>query len=85
MDPKVLESITKHVYSRFPEVAGIKPTVRKQPKPNSQKRPFAGTDKQNYLLTFKGTASGPGGQNIQRLVRVVASPSGKIVKITTSK
>lgn len=85
MDPKALDSITKHVHSRFPEVAGVKPTVRKQPKPDSSKRPFSGKDKQNYLLTFKGTARGPGGQNIQRLVRVIASPSGKIVKITTSK
>jgi len=85
MDPKAVESITQHIHSRFPEVAGVKPTVRKQPKPDSKKRPFGGADKQNYLLTFKGKARGPGGQNIQRLVRVVASPSGKIVKITTSK
>ena len=84
MDPKALENITKQIHSRFPEVAGKKPTVRKQPQPNSKKR-RGSPDNQNYLLTFKGKAKGPGGQDIQRLVRVVASPSGKIIKITTSK
>jgi hypothetical protein len=85
MDPKAVESITKNIYNRFPEVVGVKPTVRKQPLPDSKKRHCGGADQQNYLLTFKGKARGPGGQNIQRLVRVVASSSGKIVKITTSK
>ena len=85
MDPKTIESITKDIHRRFPEVAGIKPKVRKQPRPKSGQQKLSKPDKQNYLLSFKANAKGPGGQVIPRWVRVVATPRGKIIKITTSK
>lgn len=83
MEPKKIESITNDIHRRFPEVAGIKPKVRKQLVAKSE-GPIP-PDKQNYLLTFNTNAKGPNGQVIPRWVRVVATPKGKIVKITTSK
>jgi hypothetical protein len=85
MEPKKIESITSDIHRRFPEVAGIKPKVRKQPIPKSQGSKSVPSDEQNYLLTFKTTVQGPGGQPIPRMVRVVASPKGKIIKVTTSR
>jgi hypothetical protein len=83
MEPKKIESITTDIHRRFPEVAGIKPKVRKQLVAKSEE-PIP-PDKQNYLLTFNTNVKGPNGQVIPRWVRVVATPKGKIVKITTSK
>jgi hypothetical protein len=83
MEPKKIESIKTDIYRRFPEVAGIKPKVRKQPVSNSN-NPIP-PDQRNYLLTFNTKVKGPNGQVIPRWVRVVATPKGKIVKITTSK
>lgn len=85
MDPEVIESITHQVHRRFPEFAGTKAKVRKQPLPKSGGRRLIGAQKQNYLLTFKKDVRGPGGLTITRWVRVVANPKGKIIKITTSK
>jgi hypothetical protein len=85
MEPKTIESISNQVYRRFPEFTGVKPNVRKQPKPKSEGLSKISPDSENYLLTYKKDAKGPGGQIIPRCVRVVATPKGKIVKITTSK
>ena len=38
-----------------------------------------------FLLTFKANGQGPGGQTIQRIVRVVADAQGKVLKISTSR
>jgi hypothetical protein len=85
MEPKKIESITNDIHRRFPEVEGIKPKVRRQPIPKSQGQKPIPPDKRNYLLTFKTNVTGPKGQVIPRWVRVVATPKGKVVKITTSK
>lgn len=84
METKTLEALTKNIHRRFPEVAGVKPKVRKQPLPKSSPAAKEGTER-NYLLTFNASVQGPGGQKIPRWVRVVATPGGKIVKISTSK
>jgi hypothetical protein len=83
MDTKVLEKISKNIHKRFPEVSGVKPKVKKQPIPGSEKSNRK--DNQNYLLTFNKNVKGIRGQNIPRWVRVVVTPKGKILKITTSK
>ncbi len=85
MDPKVIEALTQQVHRRFPEFAGVKAKVRKQPLPKGGGRKPVRPEKRNYLLTFKKDVRGPGGLTITRWVRVVASPKGKIIKITTSK
>jgi hypothetical protein len=84
MDPELVKIITKNIHRRFPNFNRVKPKVRKQPLPKEQREKIH-PDKRNYLLTFKKNAVGPNGQVIPRWVRVVATPRGKIVKITTSK
>jgi len=84
MDPELVLTLTKDIHRRFPVVAEIKPKVRKQPVPKGHSDNIP-PEKRNYLLTFKKEAEGPGGQIIPRWVRVVVSPQGKIIKITTSK
>ena len=85
METKTLETLTKNIQRRFPEVAGVKPKVRKQPLPKSSPAGKGKEAEDNYLLTFNTVVQGPGGQKIPRWVRVVATPQGKIVKISTSK
>jgi hypothetical protein len=83
MDPETVEKIARKIYRQFPEVAGIKPKVRKQPLPKGQRRPsFLPV---TYLITFGSTAKTANGRNIPRWVRVVATINGRIIKITTSR
>jgi len=85
MDSKAINSVSKTIYRRFPEVAGVKPKVRKQEIPGGQRGKSSDKDNHNFLLTYKKNVKGPNGQTIPRMVRVVATPSGKIKKTTTSK
>jgi hypothetical protein len=81
MDGKVLESICKQIYRRFPEVSGSKPRVQTQP------LPARGTAKSasNYLLIFRGSGAAEDGRSISRTVRVVTDERGRILKVTTSR
>jgi hypothetical protein len=85
VEPEIVEKIKKNIHRRFPEVHGVKPKVRKQPIPKSAQGKVIQKNKRNYLLTFKKEIRGPLGKKIPRWVRVVATPKGKIIKITTSK
>ena len=69
---QTLASICEQVYRRFPEVAGIQPRIQDQ----------AGD---HLLLIFHATAKTADGRSIPRTVRIVVSPAGKIVKMTTSR
>ena len=75
-----IDSIASQVYRQFPEVRDARPVVQNQP---GAKAPGANANR--YLLTFKGRGQGPGGQTINRIVRVVADARGKVVKISTSR
>lgn len=79
MDAKFVRAISNQVYRRFPEVKDNKPKVRLQS--TSNKDPQAST----YLLTFSGRAVAANGKTIPRVVRVVATAKGKILKMTTSR
>jgi hypothetical protein len=86
LDAKTLSAIVKQVQHQFPEVAGTKPNVRVQNPP--QAKNSSATREQSpslYLITFHGTATSPEGKSIPRLVRVVVTADGKILKITTSR
>jgi hypothetical protein len=76
MDSKTIEKICGQIYRRFPEVSGAKPKVQTQ-----------GTDRNasNYLMVFKGSGTAADGKRIDRTVRVVATETGKIIKVTTSR
>ena len=75
-----IDSIASQIYRQFPEVREARPSVQNQPGPKGP----TGADNR-YLLTFKGRGQGPGGQTINRIVRVVADARGKVVKISTSR
>lgn len=72
MDRETLEKICEKIYKKFPEVSGKKPTVRPQ------------TEDQ-ILLIFNGQAATADGHLMPRTIRVVVSPTGKIIKTTTSR
>jgi hypothetical protein len=77
MDQSIVTKLSRKVARDFPEMKGVRPTVRRQ-----------STSKdgcQRYTLTYKGKAVLPGGHKINRIVRVVADERGQIIKISTSK
>jgi hypothetical protein len=80
MDDKHLDSICKQIYKRFPEVSGSRPKV------HAQKLTSGGSDTQSqYLLIFQGSRTTADGKSINRIIRVVASEQGRILKVTTSR
>ena len=81
MHPEIVEDISAKIYRKFPDFAGVKPKVRKQPVPKNGPKPKEPT----YLITFNKNAKGPAGKTIPRWVRVAATPRGKIIKTTTSR
>jgi hypothetical protein len=61
-----------HVYRKFRDLKGAKPTVRP-----------AGPNK---VFTFKRSVStGQGGPSLNQIVRVTVNPAGKIVKVVASR
>jgi hypothetical protein len=76
MDSNIKKRIARKVSRSFPEMDGVKPSVREQGGKNGHAQ---------YLLIFKGKASLPGGKTMNRIVRVVADASGKIIRMSTSR
>ncbi len=74
MDRQLVERITRKVGRQFPEMNAKQPTVHRQ----------SGSDS-NYELIYKGKAALPGGRTINRVVRVIASEKGKVIRMSTSK
>ncbi len=72
MEDKYLQQVCNSVYRQFPELKGARPSVSTLP-----------GDK--YQLVFHGKADAPDGKKIARTVRVAASETGKILKLTTSR
>jgi hypothetical protein len=72
MNQQILTNVCEQVYRRFPQVSGSRPTV--QDRPGSQ-----------VLLIFRGSSRTADGRSIAHTIRVVASDTGKIVKITSSR
>lgn len=84
MDAKTLAHVVAQIHKRFPEFDDVKPRLRKQPPSPGQ----TGSNESLYLLTFQksgqaDTASGP--KVITRLLRVVVSEQGAILKVSTSR
>lgn len=75
MKSKAKEKVNREVGRSFPELKGVKPSVR------SQRR----GDQEQYLLVYKGSAELPTGKTIKRVVRVVADEKGKIIRMSTSR
>jgi hypothetical protein len=79
MDDRQLKTISSQVSRKFPEVAGVKPRVKRQSSQKSKSSPAT------YLLTYRGKAKTADGKSITRIVRVTASDTGKIIKMSTSR
>lgn len=69
-----LDSVSKQVYQKFPELKGVSPDV--------QSRNAAGAKSiaQNYLLIFKGTQA-----THKSIVRVTTDAQGKVIKMSASR
>ena len=76
-----IDSISSQIYRQFPEIRDARPNVQNQPGAKSAASGGPG----RYVLTFKGSGHGPGGQTINRIVRVVADDRGKVLKVSTSR
>ena len=79
MDDKQLNAITSQVSRKFPEVANAKPQVKRQSGQNAKSSPAT------YQITYRGKSKTADGKSITRIVRVTATDSGKILKMTTSR
>ncbi|HFC09360.1 MAG TPA: hypothetical protein ENJ54_05855 [Chloroflexi bacterium] len=72
LSPETLQAVTRKVARKFPEVRGIKPTVRRE-------------GEALVRLIYRTEAETADGHKIIRRVRVVVTPEGKILKMTTSR
>lgn len=77
MKKSVVDLVSREVARSFPEMAGVRPTVRRQEAGRSAHP--------QYLLVYKGKAELPGGRWLHRIVRVVVDERGRIVRMSTSK
>ena len=74
MKKEAVEKITRSVVRQFPEMDGVHPAV------NSDE---GGEDQ--YLMTYKGELDLPDGNTMKRIVRVVASEKGDVIRMSTSR
>lgn len=79
MNSKILKSISIQVYKYFPELEGASPKVQPQTLSKSLAEP------RNFLIVYRRTIKTDQGKSLQRIVRVVATSQGKILKMTTSR
>ncbi len=80
-----VKAIAKTIYKKFPELSGADPTITRQAVPQAKSIGPQQPTTERYLLTFSTKTSLPNGQYINRIVRVVAGPHGKVIKISTSR
>ena len=81
MDQEIIKIINKEVYRRFPEIKGKKPKI--QVLKLSEKKTII--KPKTYLLVYSGQVNTDTNKLLPRLVRVMATEQGEILKITTSK
>jgi hypothetical protein len=79
--PKHAAKAKRVVREKFPEMAGVEPTVSVQ---RAQRKGAKGAGTL-YVLTFKTAVPLEDGPSLPRVVRVTMDPSGEIVKITSSR
>jgi len=76
MQPDAVQKISREVARSYLEMSGVRPSVKRQAGPG---------DSQQYLLTYRVTASLPGERSMNLIVRVVADEHGRILKMSTSR
>lgn len=81
-----IKTISATVHRRFPELKNVAPNVRAQAVPkNVRTEKDCASGPIRFLLTFRGTATLPGGKSMQRVVRVIANDKGQVLKMALSK
>ncbi len=78
MDEKIRNALHKKISQRFPEIQEQKPQITLQPT-------VEGQSEKQYLLLYKTSIQLPQGKTLPRVIRVIATAQGKIVKTTTSR
>ena len=74
MKKEAVEKITRTVVRQFPEMDGVRPAVKSEESGNDR-----------YLMTYKGAFDLPDGNTMKRIVRVVASDQGEVIRMSTSR
>lgn len=72
MQEQAKTKVNQSVYRQFPELAGKQPSITSRPDGD-------------YLLSYRGSVTLDNGRKLERVVRVVASETGRIKKLTTSR
>ncbi len=72
MERELVTAICRQVYRRFPEMEGRSPKVKMQ-------------GESQVLLIFSTKVTSASGRTLEKTVRVVASDSGKILKMSESR
>ena len=88
MKDRHVSKAKKLVRDKFPEMAGVEPSVarkRSQSKEVKRGSGAASRSEQHYVFTFEKEVSLPGGGRLKRLVRVTMDESGGVVRLTSSK
>lgn len=84
MNKEILQDILVKVYRRYPELAGMKPKVRRQKAaPN---KPTAKSS--TYTLTFKKMVHAnttAGAKSIPQITRITVNDRGAILKVSSSR
>lgn len=74
MDDRAVDKVCRKVVRSFPEMKGVRPSVRRQ------------SGRQDaFQLTFKGKAKLPNGKTMNRVVRVTADDRGSVIRMSTSR
>ena len=71
MEREIFDIVHEEITRRYPHLSEAEPSVSKQG--------------DNYLIIYRSAGKTPDGQEVVQLVRVVASGSGKILKISMSR
>jgi len=90
IEDRHLSSAKRLVREKFPEMAGVEPSVARRRSHSKGLKQGSGQSggsdgPAHYVLTFEKDVSLPGGGSLKRLVRVTVDRSGEVVKLTSSK
>jgi len=72
MTAAATDAVCAEVYRRFPELAGVRPTVRR-------------TGQQRIFSFEKTVAVSPGGPRLRQIVNVTTDETGRIVRLVASR
>jgi hypothetical protein len=71
MESSAVDRVCQSVYRQFPELKGVRPSVRQS--------------ESAFLLIFSGKVTTADGKTLPRTVRVTANEKGNVLKLSTSR